>query len=63
QVIAELQPRVQLLLEARLQEALAPALAQAADAVIRETREQVADLLQCLVQEAVTKALEQRRGD
>jgi transposase len=60
--MAELQPRLELLLETRLQQALAPALAGAAEAAIRETREQLAQLLPGLVHEAVAKEIEQRRG-
>lgn len=60
-VLAELLPRIEMLLEARLREALAPALARAADGLIRDTREQLAGTLQALVQEAVNKLLEQRQ--
>lgn len=59
-VLAELQPRIEMLLETRLREALAPALARAADGLIRDTREQLSETLQALVQEAVAKVLEQR---
>jgi hypothetical protein len=61
-VMAELQPRIDMLLESRLREALAPALARAADGLIRDSRDQLAGALQSLVDEAVTRVLEQRRN-
>lgn len=60
-VLAELQPRIELLLDARLREALAPALARAADGLIRDTREQLGTALQALVQEVVAKVLEEQQ--
>ena len=61
-VLAELLPRIEMLLEERLREALAPALARAADGLIRDAREQLAGTLQGLVQEAVNKLLDQRHS-
>ncbi len=60
-VLADLRPRIESLFEARLREALAPALARAADGLIRDTREQLAATLQALVREAAAKVLEQRQ--
>lgn len=62
QVLSELMPRIDMLLESRLREALAPALARAADALIRDTRENLAVAMRDLVHEAVDRAL-QRRAD
>ena len=62
QVLAELSPRIDMMFQARLREALAPALARAADSLIRDTRDEMAATLRELVQEAVTRAL-QRRAD
>ena len=60
-VLVELQPRVEMLLEARLSEALAPVLVRAAEGLIRDSRQQLAEVLQSLAEEAVAKVLEQRR--
>jgi hypothetical protein len=43
-----------------LREALAPALARAADALITEARRELAQTLRELVDESVTRALERR---
>ncbi len=60
QVLAELQTRIGLQFEARLREALAPALARAADSLIHDLRPELASTLRELVQEAVAGALRQR---
>lgn len=60
QVLAELSPRIDMMFQARLREALAPALARAADSLIRDTRDEMAATLRELVQEAVTRALQRR---
>lgn len=60
QVLSELAPRIDMMFEARLREALAPALAQAADALIRDTRGGLSATLRELVQEAVVRALQRR---
>ncbi|MDE2367586.1 MAG: hypothetical protein KGN16_01340 [Burkholderiales bacterium] len=62
QVLAELQPRIELLFEARLREAVAPALARAADGLIRDTRDELTATLHALVDEAVQLALRRERG-
>ncbi len=60
QVLGELQPRVDMLLETRLREALAPALANAAGALISDARDQLAQTLRELVREAAVGALRRR---
>jgi hypothetical protein len=62
QVLALLEPRVGTLLESRLREALAPALARAADGLIRDVQAELAPLLRSLVEEAVAQALRQPRS-
>jgi hypothetical protein len=57
-VLAELAPRLDALFEARLREAVAPALARAADLLIRETRPELAAALHDLVAQAVARALD-----
>ncbi|MBK6470125.1 MAG: hypothetical protein IPF94_05140 [Betaproteobacteria bacterium] len=60
QVLSALMPRIDMLLESRLREALAPALARAADGLIRDTRSHLAVAVRDLVQEAVDRALQRR---
>jgi hypothetical protein len=60
EVLFELEQRIDSLLEARLRDALAPALARAADGLIREARDELAKALRGLVDEAVNRALERR---
>jgi hypothetical protein len=62
QVLAALEPRVGALLETRLREALAPALARAADGLIRDVRAELAPTLRSLVEEAVAQAQRQPRS-
>lgn len=59
QVLRELQPRIDALLEARLREALAPALARAADGLIRDTRRELAAAVRELVDQTVAAVLRQ----
>ncbi len=61
QVLALLDPRIGALLETQLREALAPALARAADGLIRDVRAELAPALRSLVEEAVAQALRQPR--
>ncbi len=60
EVLFELEQRIGTVLEARLREALAPALARAADLLIREARQELAQTLRELVDDSVTRALERR---
>ncbi len=62
EVLSELAPRIDMLLQVRLREALAPALARAADGLIRDAREGLATTLHELVDEAVARALKRRSG-
>ena len=59
-VLFELEQRIDSLFESRLREALAPALARAADGLIREARLELSAALRDLVDDAVTRALERR---
>jgi hypothetical protein len=61
QVLALLEPRIGTLLESRLREALAPALARAADGLIRDVQAELAPTLRSLVEEALAQALRQPR--
>jgi alkylhydroperoxidase family enzyme len=61
-VLRELQPRLDEMLETRLREALAPALARAADGLIRDARGELAPALRDLVQAAVARALQSGAG-
>jgi len=60
EVLFELEQRIDSLFESRLREALAPALARAADGLIREARQELSGALRGLVEDAVTRALERR---
>lgn len=56
-VLAELGPRIDAMFEARLREALAPALAFAADGLIRRARDELTLVMRDVVQEAVARSL------
>lgn len=58
--LAELQPRLDMLLESRLRAALAPALARAAEGLIDEARGSLGTVLHELVQDAVQRALQRQ---
>ena len=62
EVLAELLPRIDMLFESRLREALAPALARAAEGLIREARGELGSALHELVDDAVKRALQRRGG-
>ena len=62
EVLSELQPRIDMLFESRLREALAPALARAAEGLIREARGELGSALRELVDDAVKRALQRRGG-
>lgn len=61
-VWAELQRQVDLMLEYRLRETLAPILSRATEAVLRETRQQLASTLRDVVARAVAEELSRHRG-
>lgn len=59
QVLTSLEQRLDGLFEARLREALAPALARAADGLIRDLRPELTQALHDLVHDAVARALQE----
>lgn len=61
-VVADLQQRVDLVFEVRLREALAPALARAAEQLIGEARTALAAEMRELVARAVAQELSRRRS-
>jgi hypothetical protein len=61
-VLGELQRQIDLLLEYRLREALAPLLARAADNLVRETRAELASTLHDVVARAVELELARHRA-
>ncbi len=60
-VMASLQPRVDMLFEYRLREALAPLLARAAETIVAEARDELARTLRDVVNRAVSQELARRR--
>ena len=61
-VLADLQRQVDLMLEVRLREALAPLLARATDALVRDARNELAATLREMVTRAVAQELARQRG-
>ena len=61
-ILADLQRQVDLMLEYRLREAIGPALARTADALIREVRADLAASMRELVARAVAQELARHRG-
>jgi hypothetical protein len=61
-VLADVQRQLDVMLEHRLREAVAPALARASDALIRDLRSELASTLRDIVERAVAQELERRRG-
>lgn len=61
-VMRELQPRIDLMFEYRLREALSPLLARLADAVLHEARGELAATLRDVVARAVAHEMARRRG-
>jgi hypothetical protein len=61
-VMAGLQTRIDLMVEYRLREALAPLLARAADAIVHDARDELAHTLRDVVARAVSQELARRRG-
>ena len=60
EVLFELEQRIDSLFEARLREALAPALARATDGLIREARQELSVALREMFEDAVTRSRERR---
>jgi hypothetical protein len=60
-VLADVQRQVDLMLEYRLREAIAPALARASDALIRDLRAELAEALREIVARAVAQELARHR--
>jgi hypothetical protein len=61
-ILADLQRQIDLMLEYRLREAIGPALARTADALIREVRSDLAASMRELVARAVAQELARHRG-
>ena len=61
-VLADIQKQVDLMLEVRLREALAPALGRATDALVRDARKELTSTLRDIVAKAVARELEGRDG-
>lgn len=61
-VMAGLQTRIDLMVEYRLREALAPLLARAADAIVHDARDELAHTLRDVVARAVGQELARRRS-
>jgi hypothetical protein len=61
-VLADVQRQVDLMLETRLRETLAPALARLTDALVRETRSELASTLRDVVTRAVSQELSRHRS-
>lgn len=59
-VLADLQRQIDLMLEVRLREALAPVLARAADALIRDARKELTAALRDAVDRSVAQELARR---
>jgi hypothetical protein len=60
-VLADLQRQVDLMLEYRIRETLTPILARTTDAVVRDTRQQLASTLREMVARAVAQELTRHR--
>lgn len=61
-VLADLQRQIELMLEVKLREALAPALTRATDALMREARNELASTLRDVVARAVSQEIARHRG-
>lgn len=61
-VMAGLQTRIDLMVEYRLREALAPLLARAADAIVHDARDELAHTLRDVVARAVSQEMALRRS-
>ncbi len=60
-ILAELQRKIDLTLEYRLRETLAPAVARMADQLVRDTRAELASTLRDVISKAVAQELEHLR--
>ncbi len=60
-VLADLQRQIDLMLEVKLREALAPALTRATDALMREARTELASTLRDVVSRAVAQEIARHR--
>ncbi len=61
-VLADLQDQIDVMLEYRLREVIAPLLARAADSVVRDARSELASTLRDVVARAVTQELARLRS-
>lgn len=61
-VLADVQRQIDLMLEYRLREALAPAMARLTDALVHEARSELASTLRDVVARAVAVELARQRG-
>jgi len=61
-VLADLQRQIELMMEVKLREALAPALTRATDALMREARNELASTLRDVVARAVAQEIARHRG-
>lgn len=61
-VLSDVQRQVELMLEVKLREALAPVLTRATDALMREARNELASTLREVVARAVAQELARHRG-
>jgi hypothetical protein len=61
-VLVDLQRQIDLMLEVKLREVLAPVLTRATDAMLREARAELASTLRDVVARAVTQELSRHRG-
>jgi hypothetical protein len=61
-VLADLQRQIDLMLEHRLRELLAPAVARMADQLVRDTRTELASTLRDVIAKAVAQELARFRG-
>ena len=62
QVLQSLQRQIDLMLEYRLREVLAPLLARAADGLVRDARTELAGTLREVIARAVAQELARQRG-
>lgn len=60
-VLADVQRQVGLMLEQRLREMLAPALARWSEALVEDSRQQIAVVLRDVIEQAVTREFERQR--